>query len=328
MGGLNVSLSNPLVSVVIPAYNAEPFIRDALDSLMAQTYRNLEVLVVDDGSTDGTRQAVMSYGDRVKYVFEENSGGCSRPRNLGIEVASGELLAFLDADDVMAVDRVSTEVDFFACHPEVALVFSNFRRFTDFASPEPGHFSGCPRLARLLTTIGSEVPKLVLESSLSTELLLTENFGSSSPMVRRRALDVAGRYDESLTACEDFDFQYRVAASFPIGVIPRVGWFKREHGRSMHATISRIHSNNIVIRRRMLDRESQPGRRRQLKRALAQYHLDMAYFYTGHDNGLALRYAWQSLKYRRRPSPRHWLRILADTCGRDTLHLGATRGRA
>src|SRR5712691_12899952 len=104
--------ANPLVSVIIPAFNAERFIRQTLDSVLAQTYQNLEVIVVDDGSTDRTRECVLSYRDRVKYLYEENSGGCSKPRNEGIRAASGALLAFLDADDVMAPHRIAREVRF------------------------------------------------------------------------------------------------------------------------------------------------------------------------------------------------------------------------
>lgn len=323
-----MSLSNPLVSVVIPAYNAEPFIRDALDSLMAQTYPNLEVLVVDDGSTDGTRQAVMSYGDRVKYAFEENSGGCSRPRNLGIDRTSGELIAFLDADDVMAKDRLAVEVEFLTPHPDAALVFSNFQPFWESGLRGDDHFSTCPRLSPLLSALQPGVPGLVLEPSVSTELLLTENFGSSSPMVRRTAVDAVGQFDESLRACEDFDFVYRVAAHYPIGIASRVGWFKRQHRDNMTTNTENMYRHIIVTRQRLLARERIPRRRRKLKRALAQYHLGLAYYYTGRDNALALRHAVSSLRFWPAPNPRHFARILLDVLGRDTLHLGTTRGSA
>lgn len=109
--------AKPLVSVIIPAYNAQDMIGETLDSILAQTYRNLEIIVVDDGSTDRTSQVVKGYGSRVLYHYQKNSGGCAVPRNAGIERSSGDFLCFIDADDLMAPDRVALQVAFMERYP-------------------------------------------------------------------------------------------------------------------------------------------------------------------------------------------------------------------
>src|SRR5262245_29043481 len=97
--------SEPLVSVIIPMFNAQAFIRETLDSILAQTYKNLEIIVVDDGSTDCSSQVVHNYKVPVFYYYQSNSGGCAVPRNTGIAHSSGELLCFVDADDILVPDR-------------------------------------------------------------------------------------------------------------------------------------------------------------------------------------------------------------------------------
>jgi glycosyltransferase involved in cell wall biosynthesis len=308
--------SHPLVSIIIPAYNADRYISETLDSLLAQSYPRLEIIVVDDGSTDRTRACVLSYGHRVRYLYEENSGGCSKPRNEGIRAASGPLLAFIDADDVMAPDRIAREVDFLLEHPEAALVFSNYQDFTDREMVAASLFETCPQLSGLLRNAPQS--GLVLDSDVSTELFLTENFGSSSLMVRREAIEAVGAFDESLRASEDYDFQYRIATAHKIGVIPAVHWFRRLHAASMSSNAPNILHFKIVTRARILEYETVPRRRRMLKRALEAYHLGLAFHWTGRRNGLAVRYVLRALKYHPWPRLRHFARIVADVLGRDT----------
>jgi len=113
--------SYPLVSVIIPAYNAEQFIAETLDHIIAQTYENIEIIVVNDGSSDGTAKIVRGYEPHVQFYEQKNSGGCAVPRNHGIHKSSGSLLCFIDADDLMTPDRIARQVDFLDSHPEVGI---------------------------------------------------------------------------------------------------------------------------------------------------------------------------------------------------------------
>src|SRR5690348_15579178 len=112
-----------LVSVIIPAYNYARYIPGAVNSVLAQTYQNHEIVVVDDGSTDGTRQALGDSLDKISYIYQHNRG-VSAARNVGIERSRGELIAFLDADDVWVPDKLDRQVRFLRDHPSIGMVCS------------------------------------------------------------------------------------------------------------------------------------------------------------------------------------------------------------
>ncbi len=113
------------VSVVIPAYNAERYIAQTLRSVFEQTYAPYEVIVVDDGSTDGTGRVVAQMGDRVRYERQANQGA-SAARNRGVELAQGEWIAFLDADDAWYPNRLEVQLDYAASNPQVGFIYSDF----------------------------------------------------------------------------------------------------------------------------------------------------------------------------------------------------------
>ncbi len=321
--GIAMTTTTPRVSVIIPAFNAEPFISETLDSVLAQTYPNLEVVVCDDGSVDGTRERVEAYAPAVRYVHCVNSGAPSRPRNVGIRASTGELLAFVDADDLMAPERIAAQVAFLVRHPEAGLVFSDYDEFGADKTAERGHFETCPLLSELLTQCAPGADGLILDPATATELLLTENFGSSSPTVRRRVVEKVGGYDESLMSSEDFEFQFRVALSCSIGIIPEIHWHKRQHSLNMSAHAERTLSRKIEVRRRILSAETIGRRRRKLKRRIAGWHADLAYFYTGRDNRLALRHALYGMVMAPREALRASLfaRLALDVLGRDSGRL-------
>ena len=101
---------DPLVSIVIPVYNGANFVREAIDSALAQTYRNIEIIVVNDGSTDNTRDIALSYGDKIRY-FEKENGGVSTALNLAISEMKGEYFSWLSHDDLYAPEKVEAEIE-------------------------------------------------------------------------------------------------------------------------------------------------------------------------------------------------------------------------
>lgn len=311
----------PRVSVIIPAFNAEAFIGDTLDTVLGQTYGNLEVIVSDDGSTDGTRDRVRTFGSRVKWLSAPNSGSPAKPRNAGVRTASGSLVAFIDADDLMAPDRLAAQVQFFARHPHAGVVFSDYEEFGAHQVEEHGHFQTCPRLRALLEARPAGTDGLVLTSATATDLLLTENFGSSSPMVRRRVIDQAGGFDESAAPSEDFEFNFRVASVCAVGILPRIQWYKRQHPLNLSADVERVLRRKIDVRRRLLEAETVGRRRRKLKRMIAGWHADLAYFYTGRNNAAAIRHVLSGLRFSGSVRPRLVARLALDLLGRDTNNL-------
>ena len=125
-------MSRPLISVMIGVYNAEPYIAEAIDSVFAQSYEPLELIVADDGSDDGTAAVVESYGDRVTYAHQENKGN-GGARNLAVTLARGDYFAFLDADDRFMPDKLERQMAALEADPELDIVFGHVE---EFVSPE------------------------------------------------------------------------------------------------------------------------------------------------------------------------------------------------
>jgi len=112
------------VSVIIPAYNAE-YIREAIDSVLNQTFKDFEIIVIDDGSTDNTPNILKSYGNKIRWKSQENKGSASAT-NEGIKMAKSEYIAYIDADDVCLPERLEIQIKYLDEHPDVGLVYTDF----------------------------------------------------------------------------------------------------------------------------------------------------------------------------------------------------------
>lgn len=210
-------LSNYTISVVIPAYNAERWIGEALDSVLAQTYPPTEVIVVDDGSTDGTRSVIQRYAGRVNYLYQENRGQAAA-RNAGIRAAIGEYIAFIDADDLWQAEKLALQVE--KLKEGYEWVICNFANFDDSTH-------------QLV-----DMPKLKLyEGDVLEQLFLICFIGSPTPVVKRDIFDKVGGFDESpsLLFGEDWEMWLRIAASYPLGVVHKTLALHRLHPTSAMA---------------------------------------------------------------------------------------------
>ena len=177
------------ISAIVTTYNYARFVQRAVDSVLDQTYPVAEVIVVDDGSTDNTREVLAVYGDRIKYVHQAN-GGISSARNTGMRHASHPWVAFLDADDRWLPEKIARQVEVAEADPALDLVYTSL----------------------WLHTPGSE-PKL--HTALAPHLLwprfrYINNITPSSVMVRRETLLGAGGFDETIKRCEDWEMWVRL----------------------------------------------------------------------------------------------------------------------
>jgi glycosyltransferase involved in cell wall biosynthesis len=198
----------PLVSVVIPVYNAERFLHESLDCVLAQDHPRIEIIAVDDGSTDASPEVLARYGDAVRVVRQDNAGP-SAARNTGIRHARGDYVAFLDADDLWHPAKVSTQVAHLEANPEVGLVFCNWLVMDD-EEPAP--------LARLVATTPSPCPEArVADMSgwLYHKLLLDCYVHTSTAMIRRALVEQVGPFDRSLPRGEDHDYWLRLSRLAP-----------------------------------------------------------------------------------------------------------------
>lgn len=277
---------NPLVSIIVPAFNAAETLAETVESILGQTYAPIELIVVDDGSTDGTATVARGFEPRLRYVHQQNSGGCAIPRNTGLLHSRGEFIAFMDADDLMTPDRIGRQVDFLKRHPGVGVVFSDYRNFSIDGDHPASHFSTCRQLTAKLD--GRE--ELVLDDV--RELLADENFGiASSFLMRRSLLESVPGFEPTLRACEDFHFFYQLARQGPIGVINRVGMLRRLHGANMSGNPVRMVSAGIQAYGMLLADETDAAVRAALSRYLARCWRDWARLEANaRRTGTALRY--------------------------------------
>jgi glycosyltransferase involved in cell wall biosynthesis len=280
--------NHPLASVIMPVHNGEAFIDEALRSLLAQTYPNLEIIVVDDGSTDRTYSRAAVYAPRVKCIRRASrSGSASIPRNIGLSESAGEFIAFLDADDILLPEWIERRVQFLSSHPEVALVFGDYRNFSTTGQDERSHFQTCSRLQQLLGKSRS----LVLTSEQATGILARENFGISGTfMIRRKALELVAGFEPTLRACEDFHFYYRLARHSPVGIINEVAMMRRLHNLNMTADPSLMLEQSIRSRALLRASEKNSRNRGHLDRDIAESHASLARIYTNRGDYLRAIY--------------------------------------
>ncbi len=182
----------PLVSIVVPAYNIEKYISQTLESIIGQTYENIEIIVVDDGSTDTTLHAIHEYAkkDARLVVFSQANKGLSAARNAGFRLAKGEYLCIIDADDIMMPEKVEQQLCFLQAHPSADFTYSKVRYFVNETHQL------CIR--DMPTPEGQEV---------HSELLKKGNLISpNSVFFRKSVFDTVGGFDESLRSAEDLDY--------------------------------------------------------------------------------------------------------------------------
>jgi glycosyltransferase involved in cell wall biosynthesis/GT2 family glycosyltransferase len=256
----------PRTTVVIPAYNAEATLAAAVGSVLRQTDRDVGVVIVDDGSTDGTRplaHALASCDERVAVEHHANRG-LAAARNTGIRASASPFVAFLDSDDLWHPDYLSRMVQALVRHPDAGVAFTDAWVFDDRthrlrrrSAMHRQHSPGDGRLA----------PGLLLDE------LLKRNFMWVSTTVRRTALERVGLFDESLRAAEDYELWLRVAAHGYAGVrVPGRLGFYRSHGDQMSRDLTRMHAATEHVMRMARDRLPLTDRQHQA----ADEHLSAA----------------------------------------------------
>jgi len=205
-------MPKPTVSVIIPAFNRAQFIGNAIRSILHQSLREFELIVVDDGSTDGTAQVVRSFDDpRLSLIRHDRNRGIPAARNTGLENARGTFIAWLDSDDVARPQRLAEQVQFLKAHPQIKMVGACAGKIG------PG---GIP-------VKGTRVPPLS-RSDISAWLLFRSPFQQSSIMGNGEVMRSFG-YREEFPVCEDLDVFIRMARSHPVENMPRVLIDRRIH---------------------------------------------------------------------------------------------------
>ena len=197
---MTIRSKNPEVSVILPTYNRGWILKEAIDSILAQEFKDFELIVVDDGSTDNTGEILDSYEQDIQVLRQSNKG-VSAARNRGIDAAEGRLVAFLDSDDLWLPRKLSSQVDFFNSNPAAVINQTEeiWVRNGVRVNPKTRHhkFSG-----------------MIFERSLALCLV-----SPSAVMIKKNLFSEVGVFDENLPACEDYDLWLRISCRYPVDLI-------------------------------------------------------------------------------------------------------------
>jgi len=221
-----------LVSVIIPAYNAVRYIKETLESVFSQTYKHYQIIVVNDGSPDTPEldELLLPYMYRITYIKQENRG-LAGARNTGLRAATGNLVAFLDADDIWMPEYLAEQTKFLSEHPEYDLVYCNARFFGDSVYDGMEYMKVCPS-----------------EGEATAVAIISRRCHVFVSATARREAMLAVAFDESLRSCEDFDCWLRfTSAGYRIGYHRKILVRYRKHGASLSASPVWMAENNIRV---------------------------------------------------------------------------------
>lgn len=252
-------MSSPLVSVVIPSFNNGAFVADAIRSVKAQTFRDLECIVVDDGSTDDTEEEVAAFGDYVSILKQENSG-VSRARNVGMDLARGRYISFLDADDMWLPRKIERQVSALERDPDLGAVYTGL------------HLVGTDRGFR-----GREDPPPGAVALRNTLLLERPIMSIVTGVIRRDVYENIGGFDESLSTSADCDFGCRIAMHYRVEAVHRPLYLYRRHPDQMHShPVATERDMRIIFDRFFADPSLSPDIRKLRNRAFANLYVSLA----------------------------------------------------
>lgn len=212
---------DPFISVIVVTYNRAQYLKDALDSIQRQSFKDYEVILVDDGSTDNTKEIVEQYKG-VHYIYQEH-GGISKARNTAVRAAKGKWIATLDSDDLWKEEKLQKQVDYLEAHPDCRIVFTAFCNFSD-------------------------VPEDMLNERQEKLLLTAGKTYLPSALIDTRLFDEIGLYDETIEWGEDIVWIYRSSIFFKVDMghcIDEVLYLRRVHGSNVSITTKEVSNLDI-----------------------------------------------------------------------------------
>jgi glycosyltransferase involved in cell wall biosynthesis len=255
--------SSPAVSVVIATYNRANFLSATIDSILSQKFQNFELIVVDDGSTDNTRQALEPYWSRIRYFYQKNLGP-SAARNMGVRHANASWVAIQDSDDLCAFNHLEALYGFVKNHPKNGMVFANGKYL---GGPEHDRETIIPaKKSRRLARVGVQLADLFENSIVRLQAAL----------ISKEAYDSLGGHDESLWICMDLDLAFRLFMNFPVTYLEDVVFYYRKHDGNIGRNDDlRLTENIRVIQKLLRDYPAAKkvlGGRRVHKRLAYRYY--------------------------------------------------------
>ena len=204
------------MSVVIATYNRAPLLGETLESVCGQSFKDFEIIVVDDGSTDDTPKLAQSYGEKIRYFRQQNRGAAAA-RNFGFKQARAPWIAVQDSDDVSTPDHLQTLYNYVESHPDCGMVFAN------------GCYLGGPEHNRQTIIPAAKSRKLASQGVLLRDLFEKSIVRLQAALISKTAFEAVGGMNESLVICHDLDLFLRLTLKFPVGYVDRIVFRYRKH---------------------------------------------------------------------------------------------------
>ena len=225
----------PLVSIVIPVYNGSNYLREAIESALSQTYTNLEVLVINDGSDDGgkTETIARSFGNKIRYFFKTN-GGVATALNMGIREMKGDYFSWLSHDDVYYNFKISEQIAFIKSAPPDAIIYTNFDLIDEHSQ-----------------VTGNSVVEAIDPRFFRYYLTVSHPIHGCTTLIPKICFDKCGLFDENLRTTQDYDFWFRLARHFKFIHIPATHIQSRHHNEQGTVILNAIHvqeCNELLIK--------------------------------------------------------------------------------
>ena len=274
----------PTISVIIPVYNGEKTIKQTIESVLNQTFRDFELLIINDGSQDATLEIIQAINDERIQVFSYQNSGVSASRNRALTKAKGEFISFIDADDLWTPNKLELQLKALQDNPQAAVAYS----WSDWID-ESGQFL---RSGGHITVNGKAYEKLLLRDFIES---------GSNPLIRKQALDEVGCFEQSVTPAEDWDMWLRLAARYEFVTVEVPQIFYRISPNSASFNIVKMEAGSLKVIERVfaqapeslqdLKRETLASRYNYLTFKALEGNLDRK-------NGLtAARFLIQALKH-------------------------------
>ncbi len=270
--------NNPTVSTIVPTYNRASLLQDTLSSIKAQTFSDWELLIIDDGSSDGTETLVREHikaDARIRYI-KANHQGVAAARNLGIKQAIGALVAFCDSDDLWLPEKLAYQVGYLQAHPEISLVYSDVMSVCGSVVEDPSYF----------------VLRPPAEGKVFRALLERNFIANSSVVIRKACLESLGGFDASAVPSEDYDLWLRCAQDFLVGYVPQVLATIRRHGGNLTNGINVSYEAHLKVLQRIYAKSSDHTLRVLIKKACAATYQRIGHDYLVQSEFSQARAAW------------------------------------
>jgi len=251
----------PEVSVIIPAYNGARYICEAIESVLNQTYRHFEIIVIDDGSTDNTREVLEPYikNSSIRYFYQDNAGP-GAARNYGIKYAQGSYICFCDQDDWYEKDNLERKLNLYEKYPKLGFVCSDF--LTAYMSNDNNEFVYGESYVKELNLV-ERIPNACIETkeknfyifnkNVYPEMILGSFVWIGTMMIHKEVFDKVGIFDETLRWSADTDLQIRITRNYSIGFLKTITAIYRQHGSNMSEERYSLYNDQIKYHIKFLD---------------------------------------------------------------------------